>query len=118
MEGCMDLNKFTESEVKGSELGVKRMLFYYASSLQDSGVEDVRQYIATKLPEMIELATSQAEFVATNIQNDNKILDSLKDSIKLLSAMQEKKEYDETSVNIIKSIFENIIRDIDDYTGG
>lgn len=110
----MNDNEFKDminKEVKGAETAVQTMLFYYVSALQSVGVDDVKQYIATKIGEMINLADEQVNFTVNNLKQDGKLVDNLNNSIRLLEQMEEKKELDLESVSIIKQVLELILHD-------
>ena len=111
----MNEEEYIQKEVASSENAVRKMLFYYASSLTDLGVEDVRQYIATKLPEMIDLSKEQSDFVYMNVSKNNKIYDNLNNSIKLLTQMEKTKKIDLDSIKIIKQVLTLIVDDMKEF---
>lgn len=113
----MTQEEFQESinnEVKGAEVAVNKMLLYYISALQTVGVEDVKQYIATRISEMIQLSEEQCNFIKANFTHDNKLIENMKNSVQLLQNMEDKKELDLDSIKIVKQIIELIIKDYDE----
>lgn len=106
-----EYQRMIDNEVKGAETAVQTMLLYYVSALRSIGVEDVKQYIATKMSDMISLADEQCNFVTNNFKQDGKLVDNLQNSIRLLEKMEETKELDLESVSIIKQILELILHD-------
>ena len=105
-----------DNEVKGAENAVKKMLLYYASALQTLGVEDVRQYIATRIGDMISLSDEQCKFILTNLKSENRIIDNLKNSIQLLNKMKQENKLDMESVDIIVKVMELILKDYDEFS--
>lgn len=107
----MDDTKRIDEEVKGAESAVKKMLLYYASSLQSSGVEDIKQYIATKLIDIIPFTKDQLDFIQTNLNSDNKIIENLKMSISLLKNIEKTNQLDIDSVKIVRQVLELTLND-------
>lgn len=103
-----------DNEVKGAEAAVRKMLLYYISSLQTVGVEDIRQYVATKMAEMIQLTDEQLAFVQANIDNENKLTANLKNCIGLLNAIETSQKLDLDSIKIVKQVLELILKDYED----
>lgn len=99
------------TEVEGAERAVEKMLIYYVSALQDAGVQDVRQYIASKICSMIQFSEAQVKFIKTNFTSEDKILDNLVNSVKLLENMEKTKELDLSSIKIIREVLNTIIED-------
>ncbi len=104
-----------EREIKGSEAGVRKMLMYYISALKDAGIEDINQYIATKMAEMIQLSEEQLKFVLVNFNNENKLVDNLQNSIQLLTAMKDKKKLDLESLEIVIKVLNLILEDYNNF---
>lgn len=102
-----------DSEVKGAELAVGKMLLYYISSLQASGVEDVRQYVTGKIASIIQLSEEQIDFIKADFNSDNKIHENLKDCIDLLKNMETTKKLDIDSIKIVRNVLELILKDYD-----
>ena len=92
------------SKVTGAKQGVQNMLFYYISALMDSGVQDVKQYIASEIGEMIDLSEEQVTYVKSHILNDNKVIDNLSSSIALLDNIEKTGKLDLESIKIVKGI--------------
>ena len=105
-----------DREVKGSEAFVKKALMFYMSALKDAGVEDINQYVATKMGEMISLSEEQTRFVLANFDKENKLIDNLKNSIKLLTAMQNNKKLDLESLDIVIKVLNLMLEDYEDYS--
>lgn len=113
----MNQEEFQEAvnnEVKGAELAVKKMLLYYISALQTVGVDDVRQYIATKIGDMIQLSEEQCNFIKANFTKENKLVENLNNSIQLLQKMEEEQKLDLDSIKIVRQILELIKKDCED----
>jgi len=106
-----EYQSFIDREVQGAEKAISTMLLYYISALQATGVDDVKQYIATRISEMISLSEEQYKFVLANFEKDGKIIDNLNNCVQLLKNMEEKKELDLESIGIIKQVLELIIKD-------
>lgn len=106
-----DFEKIASHEVQGAEDAVRKMLLYYASALHNIGVEDVRQYIATKISSMIDLSEEQYQFILTNLNSENNIIESLENSVKLLKSIEDKKELDIDSIKIVRQFLEVILKD-------
>jgi len=106
------------AKITGARKGVETMLYYYLSSLIGV-VEDPKQVVATELGPMIDLSEAQIQYVKMSIANDNKMLDNLSCSIDLLKAMENTKEIDLESINIIRNILEimhgQCKQSLDDY---
>ena len=102
----------------GAKKGAETMLFYYLESLIGT-VDDPKQVVATELGPMIDLSEAQIQYVKMSIANDNKMLDNLSCSIDLLKAMENTKEIDLESINIIRNILEimhgQCKQSLDDY---
>lgn len=105
------VENFLNEEIKGAEHAVRKMLFYYILALQSSGIEDVKQYIATRIGDIINLSDEQTKFVLANLNNENKLIDNLDNSIKLLKKMKDENKLDIESINIIIKVLELIIKD-------
>ena len=92
----------------GAENALQSMLFYYITALIDNGVNDPKQYIATKICSMIDLAEDQSAYVKANIASRNKLLESLKSSMELLESMESSGNLDMDSLKIVKGILSNV----------
>jgi len=108
-----EIQELIDKEVKGSESAVQKMLLYYASALLSNGVDDVKQYIATKICDMIELSEEQSKFVLANFNQKGKLVENLENSIKLLKKIEENKELDLESITIVRKVLELILKDYD-----
>jgi hypothetical protein len=84
--------------------------------LTDAGIEDVRQYIATKIPEMIDFSKEQSDFIYMNINKENKIYNNLNNSIKLLDGILQSKKLDLDSIKIVKQILSLMVEDMKEFT--
>ena len=102
-------------EVKGSESAVRKMLLYYVSALQSVGVEDVKQYIATRIGEMISLSEEQVQFILANFNKENKLIENLDNSIQLLEKMRKEKKLDLESLDIVIQVLNLIMKDYDNF---
>ena len=76
-----------DNKMSGAKNGLQTMLFYYLYSLIGN-VEDPKQYIATEMGKMIDLSEEQIQYVEMNIANDNKLLENLSSSIRLLDNIE------------------------------
>lgn len=110
-----ELDNFINEEVKGSENAVCKMLMYYISALQTAGVEDVKQYVASRIGDLISLSEEQCQFVMANFYKDNKIVENLKNSMKLLNAMKEKNQLDMESLDIVIKVLNLILKDYEEF---
>lgn len=102
-------------EVKGSESAVRKMLLYYVSALQSIGVEDVKQYIATRIGEMISLSEEQVQFILANFNKENKLIENLDNSIQLLEKMKKEEKLDLESLDIVIQVLNLIMKDYDNF---
>lgn len=102
-------------EVKGSEAAVRKMLLYYISALQSTGVEDVRQYIASRIGEMISLSDEQFQFIITNFNKENQLIENLDNSVRLLEKMKKEEKLDIESLDIVIQILSLIRKDYDEF---
>lgn len=102
-------------EVKGSETAVKKMLLYYISALQSVGVEDTKQYVATRIGEMISLSEEQVQFILANLDKQNQLIENLDNSVRLLEKMKEEEKLDLESLDIVIKILNLIMKDYDDF---
>lgn len=84
------------------------MLFYHYYALIKQGVEDPKQVIATELPKLIGLSEEQIQYVKINTLQENKLIENLDSSIKLLSSIEESKSLDMDSIKIVKGILKII----------
>lgn len=110
-----EYQEYINSEVKGAEFAVKKMLMYYVSALQSVGVDDVKQYIATRIGDMISLSEEQLKFVLANFHKDNQIVENLNNSIQLLNKMKKEEKLDIESIDIVVQVLSLIIKDYDDF---
>ena len=106
-----DYEQMFDNEVQGAENAVRKMLLYYISALDTVGVQDIKQYIATRISSMIDLSEEQYNFIKLNFESDNKIIENLENGVKLLKKIENEQKLDITSINIVKQMLETIIRD-------
>lgn len=92
------------SRITGAKQSVQNMLFYYISALIDSGVKDVKQYIASEIGDMIDLSEEQVSYVQSHISNENKVVENLSSSIALLEGMEKTGKLDLEAIKIVKGI--------------
>lgn len=95
-------------ETKGLEKSVQTMLFYYITSLIDTGVQDTRQYVATVLPKMINLTEEQSLFVQTQVRKDRSLPEKLRLSVELLKNIEKTGKLDMQSITLVRSMVENM----------
>lgn len=93
-------------EITGAESGIRKMLLYYVSALQSAGVEDVKQYIASRIGDIIQLSEEQCNFIIDNFENDGKLVKMLDESILLLKNMEKNKKLDLESISIVIQLLE------------
>ena len=113
-----------DNKMSGAKNGLQTMLFYYLYSLIGN-VKDPKQYIATEMGKMIDLSEEQIQYVEMNIANDNKLLENLSSSIRLLDNIEKTGKLDMESIKIVKSILEimenqckEILDDMEDADNG
>ena len=113
-----------DNKMSGAKNGLQTMLFYYLYSLIGN-VEDPKQYIATEIGKMIDLSEEQIQYVEMNIANDNKLLENLSSSIRLLNNIEKTGKLDMESIKIVKGILEimenqckEILDDMEDADNG
>ena len=113
-----------DNKISGAKNGLQTMLFYYLYSLIGN-VEDPKQYIATEMGKMIDLSEEQIQYVEMNIANDNKLLENLSSSIRLLDNIEKTGKLDMESIKIVKGILEimenkckEILDDMEDTDNG
>ena len=113
-----------DNKMSGAKNGLQTMLFYYLYSLIGN-VEDPKQYIATEMGKMIDLSEEQIQYVEMNIANDNKLLENLSSSIRLLDNIEKTGKLDMESIKIVKGILEimenqckEILNDMEDADNG
>ena len=94
-----------DNKISGAKNGLQTMLFYYLYSLIGN-VEDPKQYIITEMGKMIDLSEEQIQYVEMNIANDNKLLENLSSSIRLLDNIEKTGKLDMESIKIVKGILE------------
>ena len=94
-----------DNKMSGAKNGLQTMLFYYLYSLIGN-VEDPKQYIITEMGKMIDLSEEQIQYVEMNIANDNKLLENLSSSIRLLDNIEKTGKLDMESIKIVKGILE------------
>jgi hypothetical protein len=110
-----EIQNLVNEEIKGSELAVKKMLLYYISALYSNGVEDVKQYIATRIGDMINLSEEQVKFIIANLNNNNALITNLENNIKLLEKMKRDNKLDYETVDIIIKGLNLIIKDYEEF---
>lgn len=110
-----EYQEYINAEVKGAEFAVKKMLMYYVSALQTIGVDDIRQYIATRIGDMISLSEEQLQFILTNFHEDNKLIENLNNSIQLLNKMKKEDKLDVESLDIVIQVLSLIVKDYNDF---
>ena len=113
-----------DNKMSGAKNGLQTMLFYYLYSLIGN-VEDPKQHIATEISKMIDLSEEQIQYVEMNIANDNKLLENLSSSIRLLDNIEKTGKLDMESIKIVKGILEimenqckEILDDMEDADNG
>ena len=113
-----------DNKMSGAKNGLQTMLFYYLYSLIGN-VEDPKQHIATEISKMIDLSEEQIQYVEMNIANDNKLLENLSSSIRLLNNIEKTGKLDMESIKIVKGILEimknqckEILDDMEDAKNG
>lgn len=113
-----------DNKMSGAKNGLQTMLFYYLYSLIGN-VEDPKQHIATEISKMIDLSEEQIQYVEMNIANDNKLLENLSSSIRLLDNIEKTGKLDMESIKIVKGILEimknqckEILDDMEDAKNG
>lgn len=113
-----------DNKMSGAKNGLQTMLFYYLYSLIGN-VEDPKQHIATEISKMIDLSEEQIQYVEMNIVNDNKLLENLSSSIRLLDNIEKTGKLDMESIKIVKGILEimknqckEILDDMEDAKNG
>ena len=113
-----------DNKISGAKNGLQTMLFYYLYSLIGN-VEDPKQYIITEMGKMIDLSEEQIQYVEMNIANDNKLLENLSSSIRLLDNIEKTGKLDMESIKIVKGILEimenqckEILDDMEDADNG
>lgn len=108
----MDTAKYSNLElndpkVMGAKLGVETMLFYYMSALSGK-VKDIKQYMANRMPAMIDLTEEQATYVATSTTDANTVLASLDTSMQLLKGVSESEKPDPEAISLVIKILQNL----------
>lgn len=113
-----------DNKMSGAKNGLQTMLFYYLYSLIGN-VEDPKRHIATEISKMIDLSEEQIQYVEMNIANDNKLLENLSSSIRLLDNIEKTGKLDMESIKIVKGILEimknqckEILDDMEDAKNG
>lgn len=108
----MDTAKYSDLElndpkVMGAKLGVETMLFYYMSALSGK-VKDIKQYMANRMPAMIDLTEEQATYVAASTTDVNTVLASLDTSMQLLKGVSESEKPDPEAISLVIKILQNL----------
>lgn len=108
----MDTAKYSNLElndpkVMGAKLGVETMLFYYMSALSGK-VKDIKQYMANRMPAMIDLTEEQATYVAASTTDANTVLASLDTSMQLLKGVSESEKPDPEAISLVIKILQNL----------
>lgn len=110
--GQENLDEILNNEVKGAENAVRKMLLYYYSALEVSGVKDIKQYIATKIGKMIDLSEDQCSFIKANLSSNSKLKESLDNNIMLLENIENTKTLDIESIHIVKEFLKLLSKDL------
>lgn len=94
-----------ENRLAGTKNSVQDMLYYYAVALLDNGVDDPKQYIATQIPDMIDISVEQARYISSQLSVNKKTDDNFKNCIKLLESavndIENGKKVDATSLSLV-----------------
>lgn len=110
----MENNDLT-NEIYGAENAVKKMLMYYISALNASGVENSKEVVVHRISELIDLSYEQQQIIMMNLSNEGKIINSAKECIKLIDKMEDENEIDLDSIYIIKQFLELLLKDFKDF---
>lgn len=102
-----DALESSDARILGARMGVETMLYYYYTAIIGK-VKDPKQYMASRMPVMIDLTDEQATYVGATISSDNAVMTSLTTSIELLKTMQDSKELDEESLSLVIGILESV----------
>lgn len=108
----MDTAKYSELElndpkVMGAKMGVETMLYYYMAALSGK-VKDIKQYMANRMPAMIDLTEEQATYVAASMTDANTVLTSLDTSMRLLKGMADSDKLDQDTIQLVVKILQNL----------
>lgn len=97
-----------DNRIAAAREGVQNMLFYYLTSLIESGVKDPKQYIATEIGKMINLSDEQRKYIEANLALEDNISKGLSQCISMLKNMENAKEIDAECFGIIVNILSRI----------
>ena len=100
------------NSINGVEIGLNKMIMYYAIALKESGIENIKEYMASKMVDMIQLSADESEIIMLNILKDNQTLNGLKKSIELLDTISITNNNDKESIKIIKNILNLVVNDL------
>ena len=108
----MDNSKYSDlelndSKVMGAKMGVETMLYYYMAALSGK-VKDIKQYMANRLPAMIDLTEEQSTYVAASMTDCNTVLTSLDTSMRLLQNTIDSDNFDKDSIQLVIKILQNL----------
>ncbi len=107
-----DTSKYSDLElndpkVMGARIATETMLFYYMSALSGK-VDDVKQYMAKRIPAMIELTEEQTTYIATSIDKSNAVLTSLDTVTNILKNIQEQDKLDAELMDLAIRILQSM----------
>lgn len=111
----MEPEERLENEIKGAENAVRKMLMYYLSALEASGVEDTKQFVASRISEMIDLSDEQQKFIVMNFNEEGKIVHNINDCIGLLNKMKKDNKIDLESIDIIEQFLKLLLKDFEEF---
>jgi hypothetical protein len=110
----MGAEDIINNEINGAENAIRKMLLYYISALHDYGIEDVKDYVAKHLSELIDFSEDQYSLIKENLSNDNKVMEGIQLSIELLKSIKENNSLDIESVDIVIKTLERIVQGYND----
>lgn len=99
-----------DNKVLNAQQAVQTMLCYYLTSLIPN-VDDPKQYIATKLGEMINFSEDQIRYVQMNVHRDGKLKENLSSSIQLLESIEKTGVLDLESIKIVRQVLQILLED-------
>ena len=111
----MEPEERLENEIKGAENAVRKMLMYYLSALEASGVEDTKQFVASRISEMIDLSDEQQKFIVMNFNEEGTIVHNINDCIGLLNKMKKDNKIDVESIDIIEQFLKLLLKDFEEF---
>lgn len=97
-----------DSRTTSAKNGVQTMLFYYLTALIECGVKDPKQHIATEISKMIDLSEEQYAYVMAHTSLENKSVEMLSTSIKLLEKMEQDGSIDTEAIHIVTEMVKKI----------